>query len=127
MSKFYLIFISIFLLNSCSSSDNKLQEKYIKDLHNWINNPEMDNSSIRHKVQASCSKLTMVMATAPEKKSFITHENIDEYDFRAGFCMSAVIENVVPNQPGFTKEFKRDICKESIPFIRLICKEFIKY
>ncbi len=127
MSKFYLIFISIFLLNSCSSTDNKLQEKYIKDLHNWINNPEMDNSSIRQKVQAPCSKLTMVMATASEKKSFITHENIDEYDFRAGFCMSAVIENVVPNQPGFTKEFKRDICKESIPFIRLICKEFIKY
>tara|TARA_Y100000389_G_scaffold160878_1_gene163172 strand:- start:93 stop:476 length:384 start_codon:yes stop_codon:yes gene_type:complete len=127
VSKFYLIFISIFLLNSCSSTDNKLQEKYIKDLHNWINNPEMDNSSIRQKVQAPCSKLTMVMATASEKKSFITHENIDEYDFRAGFCMSAVIENVVPNQPGFTKEFKRDICKESIPFIRLICKEFIKY
>ena len=127
MSKFYLIFISIFLLNSCSSSDNKLQEKYIKDLHNWINNPEMDNSSIKQKVQAPCSKLTMVMATASEKKSFITHENIDEYDFRAGFCMSAVIENVVPNQPGFTKKFKRDICKESIPFIRLICKEFIKY
>ena len=127
MSKFYLIFISIFLLNSCSSADSKLQQKYIKDLHKWINNPEMNDSSIRQKVQAPCSKLTMVMATASERKSFISHEDIEEYDFRAGFCMSAVIENVVPNQPGFTKELKMNICRESIPFIQLICKEFIKY
>lgn len=126
-NKFFLIFISIFFLNSYSFADSKLQQKYTKDLHNWINNPEMNESSIRQQVQAPCSKLTMVMATASERKSFISHENIEEYDFRAGFCMSAVIENVVPNQPGFTKELKEGVCRESIPFIKLICKEFIKY
>ena len=39
-NKFFLIFISIFFLKSYSSADSKLQQKYTKDLHNWINNPE---------------------------------------------------------------------------------------
>ena len=52
--------------------------------------------------------------------------NIEEYDFRAGFCMSAVIENVWPNQPGFTKKFRNEVCDEyGIPFIKVVCKEFI--
>lgn len=142
MNKLFPIFMSIFLLSSYSFADSKLQDKYnfqdsklnsklqkkyIRDLYKWIDNPKMSESSIRKKVQEPCSKLTMVMATASERKSFISHEDIQEYDFRAGFCMSAVIENVVPNQPGFTKEFKMNVCRESIPFIKLICKEFIKY
>ena len=67
----------------------------------------------------------MVMATKKENASFVANKNLDEYDFRAGFCMSAVIENVWPNQPGFTKKFKKQACKEKIPLIKLVCKEFI--
>jgi hypothetical protein len=123
---FLFVFITIFSLNSCSDQKlSKLEKQYIEDLHEWIKSGEHNEQTIRNTVQKTCSKLTMVMATKKENASFVTHKNIDEYDFRAGFCMSAVIENVWPNQPGFTKKFKKQTCKEKIPLIKLVCKEFI--
>ena len=123
---FLFVFITIFSLNSCSDQKlSKLEKQYIEDLHEWIKSGEHNEQAIRNTVQKTCSKLTMVMATKKENASFVTHKNIDEYDFRAGFCMSAVIENVWPNQPGFTKKFKKQTCKEKIPLIKLVCKEFI--
>ena len=123
---FLFVFITIFSLNSCSDQKlSKLEKQYIEDLHEWIKSGEHNEQAIRNTVQKTCSKLTMVMATKKENASFVTHKNIDEYDFRTGFCMSAVIENVWPNQPGFTKKFKKQTCKEKIPLIKLVCKEFI--
>ena len=123
---FLFVFITIFSLNSCSDQKlSKLEKQYIEDLHEWIKSGEHNEQAIRNTVQKTCSKLTMIMATKKENASFVTHKNIDEYDFRAGFCMSAVIENVWPNQPGFTKKFKKQTCKEKIPLIKLVCKEFI--
>ena len=123
---FLFVFITIFSLNSCSDQKlSKLEKQYIEDLHEWIKSGEHNEQAIRNTVQKTCSKLTMVMATKKENASFVAHKNLDEYDFRAGFCMSAVIENVWPNQPGFTKKFKKQTCKEKIPLIKLVCKEFI--
>ena len=120
-----IIFICIFFLTSCSDQKlSKLEQKYVDELHQWIKSGGNSNT-VRSVVQANCSKLTMVMATKEENASFIDKSNIDEYDFRAGFCMSAVVENVWPNQPGFTKKFKKQVCREKIPFIKTICKEFI--
>ena len=121
-----IIFISIFFLTSCSDQKlSKLEQKYVDELHQWINSGG-DSNTVRSIVQANCSKLTMVMATKEENASFLDKSNIDEYDFRAGFCMSAVIENVWPNQPGFTKKFRNEVCDEyGIPFIKVVCKEFI--
>tara|TARA_Y100000389_G_scaffold103571_1_gene100458 strand:- start:829 stop:1209 length:381 start_codon:yes stop_codon:yes gene_type:complete len=126
MKKFLsLIFACIFFLTSCSDPKlSKLEQKYVDELHQWIKSGGNSNT-VRSVVQANCSKLTMVMATKKENASFIDKSNIDEYDFRAGFCMSAVVENVWPNQPGFTKKFKKQVCREKIPFIKTICKEFI--
>ena len=42
-----------------------------------------------------------------EKASFDDRSNLDEYNFRSDFCKSAVIENILPSQPGFTKAFKK--------------------
>ena len=115
----------MFSLTSCGEVKlSKLEKKYIDELHQWINSGGNQNT-VRSVVQANCSKLTMLMATKQEKASFIDKSNIDEYDFRAGFCMSAVIENVWPNQPGFTKKFRKQVCREKIHFIKSICKEFI--
>jgi hypothetical protein len=120
-----LILIIIFSLTSCSDQKlSKLEKKYIDELHQWIKSGGNQNT-VRSVVQANCSKLTMVMATKEENVSFLDKSNIDEYDFRAGFCMSAVIENVWPNQPGFTKKFRKQVCREKIPFIKTVCKEFI--
>ena len=94
------------------------------ELHQWVKSGG-DSNTVQSVVQANCSKLTMVMATKEENVSFLDKSNIDEYDFRAGFCMSAVIENVWPNQPGFTKNFRKQVCSEKIPFIKTVCKEFI--
>ena len=127
MNKFFsLIFISIFLLTSCGDPKlSKLEKKYVDELHQWIKSGG-DSNTVQSIVQANCSKLTMVMATKEENASFIDKSNIEEYDFRAGFCMSAVIENVWPNQPGFTKKFRNEVCDEyGIPFIKVVCKEFI--
>ena len=126
MNKFFsLIFISIFLLTSCGDPKlSKLEKKYVDELHQWIKSGG-DSNTVQSVVKANCSKLTMVMATKEENTSFIDKSNIEEYDFRAGFCMSAVIENVWPNQPGFTKKFKKQVCREKIPFIKVVCKEFI--
>ena len=123
---FYILFISIFLLTSCSDPKlSALEQKYIDELHQWIKSGGNKNT-VRSLVQANCSKLTMVMATKKENASFIDKSNIEEYDFRAGFCMSAVLENVWPNQPGFTKKFRNEVCDEyRIPFIKVVCKEFI--
>ena len=121
-----IIFICIFFLTSCSDQKlSKLEQKYVDELHQWIKSGG-DSNTVRSIVQANCSKLTMVMATKEENASFLDKSNIDEYDFRAGFCMSAVIENVWPNQPGFTKKFRNEVCDEyGIPFIKVVCKEFI--
>ena len=121
-----IIFISIFFLISCSDQKlSKLEQKYVDELHQWIKSGG-DSNTVRSIVQANCSKLTMVMATKEENASFIDKSNIEEYDFRAGFCMSAVVENVWPNQPGFTKKFRNEVCDEyGIPFIKVVCKEFI--
>ena len=121
-----IVFISIFFLTSCSDQKlSKLEQKYVDELHQWIKSGGNSNT-VQSIVQANCSKLTMVMATKEENASFIDKSNIEEYDFRAGFCMSAVIENVWPNQPGFTKKFRNKVCKEyAIPFIKVVCKEFI--
>ena len=53
----------------------------------------------------------MLIATKEEIASFMDKSNIEEYDFRAGFCMSAVVENVWPNQPGFTKNSEMKFAK----------------
>ena len=121
-----IIFISIFFLTSCSDQKlSKLEQKYVDELHQWIKSGG-DSNTVRSVVQANCSKLTMVMATKEENASFIDKSNIEEYDFRAGFCMSAVVENVWPNQPDFTKKFRNEVCDEyGIPFIKVVCKEFI--
>jgi len=121
-----IIFICIFFLTSCSDQKlSKLEQKYVDELHQWIKSGG-DSNTVRSVVQANCSKLTMVMATKEENASFIDKSNIEEYDFRAGFCMSAVVENVWPNQPGFTKKFRNEVCDEyGIPFIKVVCKEFI--
>jgi hypothetical protein len=123
--KSILILMSIFLLTSCSDQNlSKLEMKYVDELHKWIGSGGNQNT-VRSVVQANCSKLTMLMATKKENASFLDKSNIEEYDFRAGFCMSAVIENVWPNQPGFTKKFKKNVCKENISLIELVCEEFI--
>ena len=120
-----LILIIIFSLTSCSDQKlSKLEKKYMDELHQWVKSGG-DSNTVQSVVQANCSKLTMVMATKEENVSFLDKSNIDEYDFRAGFCMSAVIENVWPNQPGFTKNFRKQVCREKIPFIKTVCKEFI--
>ena len=121
-----IIFICIFFLTSCSDQKlSKLEQKYVDELHQWIKSGG-DSNTVRSIVQTNCSKLTMVMATKEENASFIDKSNIEEYDFRAGFCMSAVVENVWPNQPGFTKKFRDEVCDEyGIPFIKVVCKEFI--
>ena len=120
-----LILIIIFSLTSCSDQKlSKLEKKYVDELHQWVKSGG-DSNTVQSVVQANCSKLTMVMATKKERASFMNKSNIDEYDFRAGFCMSAVIENVWPNQPGFTKKFRKQVCREKIPFIKVVCKEFI--
>ena len=120
-----LSFLSIFILTSCSEAKlSKLEQQYVDKLHQWVKSGG-DSNTVQSVVQANCSKLTMVMATKEENVSFLDKSNIDEYDFRAGFCMSAVIENVWPNQPGFTKKFRKQVCREKIPFIKVVCKEFI--
>ena len=120
-----LILIIIFSLTSCSDQKlSKLEKKYVDELHQWVKSGG-DSNTVQSVVQANCSKLTMLMATKEENVSFLDKSNIDEYDFRAGFCMSAVIENVWPNQPGFTKKFRKQVCREKIPFIKTVCKEFI--
>jgi hypothetical protein len=120
-----LSFLSIFILTSCSDAIlSKLEQQYVNKLHQWVKSGG-DSNTVQSVVQANCSKLTMVMATKEENVSFLDKSNIDEYDFRAGFCMSAVIENVWPNQPGFTKKFRKQVCREKIPFIKVVCKEFI--
>jgi hypothetical protein len=120
-----LILIIIFSLTSCSDQKlSKLEKKYVDELHQWVKSGG-DSNTVQSVVQANCSKLTMVMATKEENVSFLDKSNIDEYDFRAGFCMSAVIENVWPNQPGFTKKFRKQVCREKIPFIKTVCKEFV--
>ena len=123
---FILSIIVLFTLTSCSDQKlSKLEQKYVDELHKWIKSGG-DSNTVRSIVQFNCSKLTMLMATKEENASFLDKSNIEEYDFRAGFCMSAVVENVWPNQPGFTKKFRNEVCKDyAIPFIKVICKEFI--
>ena len=122
---FITFFLCLFILPSSSNAKlSKLEQQYVDGLHLWIKSGG-NEQTVGSIVQANCSKLTMVMATKKERASFMNKSNIDEYDFRAGFCMSAVIENVWPNQPGFTKKFRKQVCREKIPFIKVVCKEFI--
>ena len=123
---FFLFLFFLFPNYSFSeTAKKKLEKQYINELKSWIKNGTRNPNQIRGAVLEPCSKLVMLMATRKEQVDFMTRKRIDEYDFRAGFCMSAVINNVWPNQPGFTKKFTRKVCREKIPLIRRICKEFI--
>ena len=122
-----LIFFSILMIFTITSCANikltSLEREYINELHQWVKTGNEDN--INTIVRANCNKLTMLMANPKEKASFDDRSNLDEYNFRSDFCKSAVIENILPSQPGFTKAFKKKTCKKKVPFIKLICREFI--
>tara|TARA_B100000674_G_C37469718_1_gene746433 strand:- start:65 stop:436 length:372 start_codon:yes stop_codon:yes gene_type:complete len=122
--KIILILLTLILLNACDDTNNKLEKKYISDLKNWIDEGGNINT-IQKQVQEPCNKLMMIMATKKENVNFLAKKNMDEYDFRVSFCMKAVINNI-HSQPEFEKEMHIDICKEKIPFIKKICKEFTK-
>ena len=130
-----VLFSSTVGADPLSSDDAKLllKEKYVKELHEWINDAKADNGQInfsmkviQERVQRPCSSLVMLLATQDEVNSFITREDINEYDFRWQFCMSAVIENVAPGQPGFSDKVMAGACQEDLSILTLVCTEFIK-
>jgi hypothetical protein len=124
MNKILLIFLLVVFLNGCDETSSKLETKYITDLQQWIDEGGNQNT-IQKQVLEPCSKLLMIMATKKENAKFVARINMDEYDFRASFCMKAVINNI-HSQPEFEKGMHIDVCKEKIPFIKKVCKEFIK-
>ncbi|MDC0425679.1 hypothetical protein OAL80_02225 [Pelagibacteraceae bacterium] len=119
--------ILIFLISSsfADSIKQKLENQYIDSLKSWIKNGSRNPNDVKTSVQVPCSKLVMLLATPKEQAEFVSRSKIDEYDYRAGFCMSAVVNNVWPNQPGFTKDFRKKACREKIPLIKRVCKEFV--
>ena len=125
MKKLFLyVFLGFFVISCSDNQTAQLEKKYIKDLKSWIKNGSRDANKIKDEVQTPCSKLVMLMATKKEKAAFIARTDIEEYDFRAGFCMSAVINNVWP-QPNFPKDFQKKVCREKIPLIKKVCSEFL--
>ena len=122
--KILLMFLIFIFLNGCDEASSELETKYITDLHNWIDDGGNVNS-IQKQVQEPCNKLMMIMATKKENAKFLAKKDMDEYDFRVSFCMKAVINNI-HSQPEFEKGMHLDVCKEKIPFIKKVCKEFIK-
>jgi hypothetical protein len=66
----------------------------------------------------------MLSATAAEMASFLAGQEMDEYDFRASFCMKATVNQVHP-QPEFqNSEMIRKICAEPIRSIQLVCAKY---
>jgi len=124
--KKFIISLSFLFLFSCSDQQKaQLEKKYIEDLHNWISKSSHDPNKVREEVLKTCSSLTMLTATKIEKFTFSTRISLDEYDFRAGFCMKAVVHHVWP-QPEFEKKkSKEKFCREKTPFIKKICSEFL--
>jgi hypothetical protein len=124
--KKFIILLSFLFLFSCSDQQKaQLEKKYIEDLHNWISKSSHDPNKVREEVLKTCSSLTMLTATKIEKFTFSTRISLDEYDFRAGFCMKAVVHHVWP-QPEFEKKkSKEKFCREKTPFIKKICSEFL--
>lgn len=119
-----LIAISVSLYSCTENQQTQLKKKYIKDLKLWVKSGSRNQNDIRTQVIEPCGKLVMLLATAKEKADYISRSQIKEFDLRVSFCMSAVISKVWPNQPGFD-EFQKKACRENIPLVKLVCKEFI--
>jgi hypothetical protein len=124
LSSFFII-ITFVTHSLADSLKQQLEDQYINNLKDWIKKGSRDSNDIKYEVQAPCSKLVILMATPKEQEDFLSHARIDDYDFRASFCMSAVVSNVWPDQPGLTKKFKKKTCREKIPLIKRVCKEFL--
>ena len=122
--RIFLTLLIIVFFNGCDDASKSLKSKYISDLNNWINNGGSINS-IQEEVQEPCNQLMMLMATKQESDNFLKCQDMDEYDFRVNFCMAAVINNV-HSQPEFEQDMHIAVCEEKIPFLRRICKEFVR-
>ena len=120
MKFFFSILIATILTTSTAMAD--MSDFYTDKLHAWIKTG--NSNTIEKEVLESCSKLTMLTASTMEKAKFISKVAIDEYDFRASFCMKAVINNIY-SQPEFENGMHHDVCKEDIKLINIVCREFV--
>lgn len=128
-----VILLFLFILCVVANSEtalpaelSTLEKIYLDRLRAWINeggNPQ----TVKERVLKPCSKLVMLTATKTEVESFISKESIDEYDYRAGFCMKATV-NVIHPQPEFENKNKiAKICGSNVRIIRLVCTAYDLY
>jgi len=105
-----------------------LVDDYFADIDNFLNNEFDPNNSksmelIQDRVIEPCSKLTMLLSDEKLANQFLRKKNMDEYDFRASFCLSAAINQKEP-QPQFEDtEMVIEICK-SDKFFDHVCERF---
>ena len=105
---------------------NKLEELYLDRLQAWI---DTDGSpqSVQESVLQPCSKVVMITADEKLAASFLRKENMDEYDFRASFCMKATVHQKFP-QPEFKNaDLIKKTCAQPIRFFRIVCEKYGLY
>lgn len=101
----------------------KMEKLYLEQLRGWIKNDGRPET-VQDRVIAPCSKLVILTATKQETTAFLAKEKMEEYDFRASFCMKATIHQKFP-QPEFQNdEMIKKICSGKIRAIRLICETY---
>jgi hypothetical protein len=97
----------------------ELEQLYLDQLQSWLDEGG-DPMTAQERVLAPCSKLVILSATVAERTSFLVRQEMDEYDFRASFCMQATV-NQVHRQPEFQNSAMIEmICAEPIRSIQLV-------
>jgi len=101
----------------------EMEQLYLDQLQAWLDEGA-DPATVQERVLAPCSKFVILTATTAEKASFLARKEMDEYDFRASFCMKATVNQVHP-QPEFQNSAMiTEICAEPIRSIQLVCAKY---
>ena len=96
-----------------------MEKLYLDQLQSWLDDGA-EPMTVQERVIAPCSKLVMLSATAVENASFLARQEIEEYDFRASFCMKATVNQVYPQPDFHNSGMIREVCTHS----QLVCAKY---
>lgn len=106
MIKVLTVLLLVIAVSSLAKGDEltKMEQLYLDQLQAWLDE-SADPTTVRERVLEPCSKLIILTATAAEKASLLARKDMDEYDFRASFCMKATVNQTIRTR---VSEFNND-------------------
>ncbi len=102
---------------------SEMEQFHFDQLKSWVDeggNPY----AVRKKVIETCRELVMLTATTDEKAAFNSQSNMEDYNLRLGFCLSATLNRIRPQIEFKMKSAIRETCEMDVRVLRLVCSVY---